>query len=34
MNEDLPNQNQPVEPEWQAPVPPAASVPVRTRANV
>lgn len=34
MNEDLPNQNQPVEQEWQAPLPPAANVPVEEVAQM
>ncbi len=34
MNEDLPNQNQPVEQEWQAPLPPAPNVPVEEAAQM
>ncbi len=34
MNEDLPNQNQPVEQEWQSPSPPAGNVPVEEPAKM
>jgi len=34
MNQDLPNQNQPVEQEWQAPAPPADNKPVEEPAQM